>query len=701
MSTTTSKTIVLITGATGYIGGSVLTRLLALPDASSKFDFRAIVRNSDKAQKLKELFGVKSIQGSHLDRELMVRETSQADVVVTMADCDDMEALGAILDGLKKRYEATGKAPVLFHTSGAAVLSDNAGGESSQVIWDDNDVAQLATIAPDAAHRPPELKVLDADHEGYVKTYIITPTATYGAPKTPLVDAGIQNTRSAFYNFMMTAVIPRGQGLIVGKGENIWPAAHIDELADVYAKLFAAVVEEKDGVPHGREGYFFVEAVEFTFYEVAEEVNKALKDFGKLKGTSTDPTPITKEECVKYFGPMADVIYGFAGSNTRCISTRAKNQLGWKPNKTKKDFMANALPTKMSSATTKTVVLITGATGYIGGSVLTQLLALPDASSKFDFRAIIRNSEKAQKFRDLFGVNAILGSHLDRELMVREASQADVVLAMADCNDTEAAGAILDGLRKRYEATGKAPILVHTSGTGALGDNACGESSDVIWDDANVAQMATIAPNAFHRPPELKVLDADQEGYVKAYIIAPSAIYGIPKSPLVDAGIQNIRTEFFTYVMTGAIPRGQGFIIGKGNNILPTAHIDELVDVYIKLFIAAIDDKDGIPHGKEGYFTVGADEFTFYEVAEATSKALNEFGRLKGTSTDPTPITKEECAKYYGPMADTMYIFLGSNTRCISTRAKNQLGWKPNKTKNDLLASVREDVEYRLSLQDV
>ncbi|KAJ8085183.1 hypothetical protein PM082_003971 [Marasmius tenuissimus] len=355
----------------------------------------------------------------------------------------------------------------------------------------------------------------------------------------------------------------------------------------------------------------------------------------------------------------------------------------------------------MSSSTTKTVVLITGATGYIGGSVLTQLLALPNASSKFEFRAIIRNSDKAQKLRDLFGVNAIQGSHLDRELMVREASQADVVLAMADCNNTEAAGAILDGLKKRYEATEKAPILVHTSGTGVLGDNACGESSDVIWDDANIAQMATVAPNAFHRPPELKVLDADQEGYVKGYIIAPSAIYGIPKSLLVDAGIQNIRTEFFTYVMTGAIPRGQGFIIGKGNNILPAAHIDELVDVYIKLFTAAIDDKDGIPHGKEGYFTVGADEFTFYEVAEATSKALNELGRLKGTSTDPTPITKEECAKYYGPMADTMYIFLGSNSRCISTRAKNQLGWTPKKTKKDLLASVREDVEYRLGLQDV
>ncbi|KAL0069451.1 hypothetical protein AAF712_003477 [Marasmius tenuissimus] len=306
----------------------------------------------------------------------------------------------------------------------------------------------------------------------------------------------------------------------------------------------------------------------------------------------------------------------------------------------------------MSPPSPKTVVLLTGATGYIGGTVLSRLLALPDASSKFDFRAIVRNSDKAQKLKDLFGVNAILGSHLDVELMVRETSQADVVLAMADCDDMESLGAILIGLKRRYQTTGRAPVLVHTSGTGVLSDNAGGESSQVIWDDANTAQMATIAPEAIHRPPELKVLDADKEGYIKTYIVVPSAIHGVPKTPLVDAGIQNPRSAFYTFLTAAAFPRGQGFIVGKGNNIWPTAHIDELADVYTKLFTAAVvdDDKDGLPHGSEGYFTVGADEFTFYEVAEEVSKALKHFGKLRGTSTDPTPITKEECAKYLGPM---------------------------------------------------
>ncbi|KAK1225593.1 hypothetical protein PQX77_011451 [Marasmius sp. AFHP31] len=356
----------------------------------------------------------------------------------------------------------------------------------------------------------------------------------------------------------------------------------------------------------------------------------------------------------------------------------------------------------MSTATHKTVVLLTGVTGYIGGSVLTRLLDLPGARSKFNFRAIVRSSDKAKKLEDLFDVQAILGSHSDRELVERESSQADIVLAMADSDDMEAVGAILDGLKRRYEVTGKAPILIHTSGTGVLADSAGGESSQVIWDDNDIAQMATISPDALHRPPELKVLDADQEGYVKTYIITPSATYGLPKAPLVDAGIQNTKSMFFGLTVPTAIARGQGFIVGKGNNIWPTVHIDDLTDVFAKLFTAvAISDKDGgVPHGKEGYFFVAADEIKFYELGEVFSRALKELGRLKGTSTEPTPITKEECTKYYGTLADVMYSYIGSNTRCASTRARNQLRWKSNKNKKDLLAHVRKEVEFWLNLQD-
>ncbi|EEC00088.1 hypothetical protein MPER_00039, partial [Moniliophthora perniciosa FA553] len=53
------KVKILVTGVTGYIGGAVVTRFLARPDASS-FDIRAIVRSKEKAEKLRD-FGITPI----------------------------------------------------------------------------------------------------------------------------------------------------------------------------------------------------------------------------------------------------------------------------------------------------------------------------------------------------------------------------------------------------------------------------------------------------------------------------------------------------------------------------------------------------------------------------------------------------------------------------------------------------------------
>ncbi|KAJ8085168.1 hypothetical protein PM082_003954 [Marasmius tenuissimus] len=70
------------------------------------------------------------------------------------------------------------------------------------------------------------------------------------------------------------------------------------KVTDVYAKLFTAIVTNDKldgGVAHGKQGYFFVESDEIKFYELGEALSEALKDLGRLKGTSTELTPITKE----------------------------------------------------------------------------------------------------------------------------------------------------------------------------------------------------------------------------------------------------------------------------------------------------------------------------------------------------------------------------------------------------------------------
>lgn len=67
-------------------------------------------------------------------------------------------------------------------------------------------------------------------------------------------------------------------------------------------------------------------------------------------------------------------------------------------------------------------------TGYIGGSVLSRLLAHPEAKS-FEFTALARSAEKAAKLNTV-GVKTVLGSYSDLDLLTKSAKEADIVIAV-------------------------------------------------------------------------------------------------------------------------------------------------------------------------------------------------------------------------------------------------------------------------------
>lgn len=131
-----AKLEIFLLGVTGYIGGTVLQKLLVHPRRSD-FNFTALVRSTEKAEKLKA-FGVASVIGSLSDVDTIEASASKSDVTVAMvcvahvlssefikffqANADDVPSVEAILRGLKKRYDATGKQPIFINTVRLRVL---------------------------------------------------------------------------------------------------------------------------------------------------------------------------------------------------------------------------------------------------------------------------------------------------------------------------------------------------------------------------------------------------------------------------------------------------------------------------------------------------------------------------------------------------------------------------------------------------
>jgi uncharacterized protein YbjT (DUF2867 family) len=77
-------------------------------------------------------------------------------------------------------------------------------------------------------------------------------------------------------------------------------------------------------------------------------------------------------------------------------------------------------------------IFLTGATGYIGGAVLTRLLADP-LERTFDTTILVRSTEKASMFNRTFGkkhnLTAVVGSYSDLNLLRTLSADSDIVFA--------------------------------------------------------------------------------------------------------------------------------------------------------------------------------------------------------------------------------------------------------------------------------
>jgi nucleoside-diphosphate-sugar epimerase len=203
------------------------------------------------------------------------------------------------------------------------------------------------------------------------------------------------------------------------------------------------------------------------------------------------------------------------------------------------------------------------------------------------------------------------------------------------------------------------------SGTGVLADNAKGLHGDhVIYDDTNVEQLKSIPSSAVHREVDLAVLAADEEGYVRTYIVVPSVIYGLASGPLFDAKIANPHSVMVPALITSSIDRGRAGFVGEGKNFWPHVHIQDTAELYLVLFDNVLTNPEKVGHGWEGFYFGENGKFRYEELAYKIGDALVRSGKVSDPS--PTPYTKEELGRYFGGVSIQLqhYGIISLTIRC-------------------------------------
>jgi nucleoside-diphosphate-sugar epimerase len=282
---------VFMTGASGYIGGTVADSLM-----KAGHSVAALARTEDTAARLRAL-GIETVRGELSSHSVVRNAARNADAVINCANADDPFVVAAIVEGL------AGSGKAFLHTSGSSVVGDKAAGRVSPKIHHEDTPFEplpekIQRVAVDRA-------VLASAAQG-VRSVVLCPCLIYGEGRGAHADS-IQVP-----NLIRQAVrsgIPR----YIGAGENIWSTVHIDDVAGAYLLALEAA----------RAGsFYFIENGEASLKSIVESIARLLGGKRSAESWSID-------EAVAEWGPQA--AWFSLGGNSRVSAEKARKMLGWKP----------------------------------------------------------------------------------------------------------------------------------------------------------------------------------------------------------------------------------------------------------------------------------------------------------------------------------------------------------------------------------
>jgi nucleoside-diphosphate-sugar epimerase len=331
---------------------------------------------------------------------------------------------------------------------------------------------------------------------------------------------------------------------------------------------------------------------------------------------------------------------------------------------------------------------ILGATGFIGGQVLHDLIAL----KKYDITALIRDKPRADRLSSATGVKTVIAD-LDSAGLADIVSQFDIVLHLAHADHVEGANAIVSGLEKRAANNpSRKPLLIHTSGTGVLIDvnEEKGKiKSEKIYSDGDLSSYHSLPSTNIHKNVDDIVLAAGRRGKIDAIIVAPPTIWGTGQGQFNTHSIQ------VPLYIKAVLQIGEGIVLEDGINTWSIIHVADLSLGYLTILDAALHGK--IPSDPEGrYFFCEQGEYEQIQVAKTVTKALYEKGKVK--KPEPRRVTKAEVNEF-GEGRKNVVNLTGGNSRSRAVLLR-RLGWEAERGGNkEFIESIKDEVEYVLKNQ--
>jgi len=278
---------IFLTGATGFIGSRIIPELL---DAGHQVLGLA---RSDPGANAVAAAGAEVHRGTIEDPASIRAGAALADAVIHTAFDHDFSRFAAncekdrrVIEALGSELKGSGR-PLLI-TSGTAIGSPGDGGPAVEDVLDrDHPAPRIAS----------ELAAQALLEQG----------VNVSVMRLPQVH---DTERQGFVSFYIRIAAARGVAAFVGEGRNRWPAAHVLDVAKLYALA----------IDRGERGA--------RYHAVAEE-GIAVRDIAEVVGAGLGlpVVSLTPGEAPAHFGWMS----AFAGLDMPASGSHTRRALGWQP----------------------------------------------------------------------------------------------------------------------------------------------------------------------------------------------------------------------------------------------------------------------------------------------------------------------------------------------------------------------------------
>jgi nucleoside-diphosphate-sugar epimerase len=276
-------------------------------------------------------------------------------------------------------------------------------------------------------------------------------------------------------------------------------------------------------------------------------------------------------------------------------------------------------------------VVLTGATGFIGSHVLTEL-----QEHGHDVTAVVRDEGQAARVSAAGATPAVVDLFDQQEVtsLLRRADGAIHTASPGDATSANLDSAVVDAATDAFARTGK-PYL-HTSGDWIYGNNR------VISEDSPIKAPAMVA---FREPIERRVLDG---GGMRGVVIVSSVAYGDGGGAVPGVLLGSPRDEAGNLIM-----------LGTGQQHWSTVHAADIAD----FFRRALEDESA-----RGRYVIGdGSNPTVADLTDAAAVAAGAPGAVPGSDDE----ARARLGDYF---AEVLLLDQGTD----AAKARAELGWQPS-----------------------